>query len=390
MARAETGSIQKLDKDRWRIRVSGGADPVTGKRIRLSKTIRGTKKDAIAERTRMQIEVGDVDRAAKDMTVAQYLEDVFLPYQEQNVRRQSYVAYKWRIKKHITPTLGHIPLGKLSPYTVEMWIKNLESTNLRHDMFKLLRRSYNLAYRWGLIHKNIFDKLEAPPREYEDKTVADAELAAMIIAAMYGEKIEPIFLLELSCGLRMSEALAIDWEDIDFRTGTVNISRSYHYVQGEGCRFADVKTKRSKRKVAIPKSVLERLLEIRTEGGTVRFGPLCYGFYRKNAHERVSPGAYRHQYERIYKSKLPNEQYITLRNLRHTHATILLTQGVDIKTIADRLGHTDPRTTMRCYLQHVEELDEGASSAFDDAIRVARPAPPPERNVVEFKQVKEA
>ena len=330
MARAESGSIQQLGKDRWRVRVSGGNDPVTGKRIRLTRTVHGTKKDAIAERTRMQVEVGQVDRAAKDITLAQYLYDVYLPYHEKNVRRTSFVTDQWRIGKYIVPELGHIQLKKLSAYTVEIWMNGIESPHVKDDVFRLLRHAYTMAYKWSLIQRNIFDKIEPPEKpEIGEKIVADADLAAMVIGAMYGEKIEPIFLLELSCGLRMSEALALDWEDIDFKTGKVHIHRTYQYVQGEGCMFLPVKTKKSNRKVNVPRSVLERLLEIRCEGGIIRFGPLCHGFFHKNAHERVSPGGYRHQYERIWERKLPNETFITLRNLRHSHATILLASGVE-------------------------------------------------------------
>lgn len=390
MARAESGSITQLGKNRWRVRVSGGNDPVTGKRIRLSKVVHGTKKDAVAERTRMQIEVGQVDRAVKDITVAQYLQDVYLPYQKQSLRKTSYIAEEWRIAKYIIPGIGHIKITKLSAYTAETWLAAIESQFVRHDVFRILRYSFDLAYKWGIVLRNVFDKIDPPKVEYQEKVVADAELAAMIIGAMYDEPIEPIFLLEISCGLRVSEALALDWEDIDFRAGKVSIHRTYQYVRGEGCQFFDVKTKKSKRAVKIPRTVLDRLKEIRTAGGIVRFGPLCHGLKPSTEHERITPQGYRHKYERLYAEKLPNEQYITLRNLRHTHATILLSSGVDIKTIADRLGHSNTRTTMNIYLQHVDELDDAASSAFDEAIRVAAPNKEPEPVIVKIKPAKEA
>lgn len=390
MARAESGSIQQLGKDRWRVRVSGGNDPVTGKRIRLTRTVHGTKKDAIAERTRMQIEVGDMDRATKSITIAQYLNDVFLPYQEKNLRRSSYVAERWRIGKYIIPSLGHIQVSKLSAYTVEIWMKGIESPFMLDAAFKVLRHAYNLAYKWSIIQNNIFDKIDPPSREYGDKVVADADLASMIIGAMHGESIEPIFLLELSCGLRMSEALALDWEDIDFKTGKVRIYKTYHYVQGEGCMFLDVKTKKSKRTVTVPRSVLDRLLEIRCKDGIMRFGALCECTNRRNGiRDRITPQAYRHKYKRTFEKKLPNETYITPRNLRHSHATILLTQGVDIKTIADRLGHSSTRITTAVYLQHVDELDVAASDVFDTAIRVASPHKEPD-NIVHLPPAKEA
>ena len=389
MARAESGSIQQLGKDRWRVRVSGGNDPVTGKRIRLTRTVHGTKKDAIAERTRMQIEVGDMDRATKDVTVAQFLQDIYLPYQEQNVRKTSYKAEEWRIRKYVLPGIGHVKMSKLSPYVVETWLGTIESSFTRYDAYRIMRYSFKLACKWGIVTRNVLDKVDPPAVEYNEKVVADAELASMIIAAMYGEPIEPIFLLEIGCGLRLSEALALDWEDIDYQRGKVSIHRTYQYVPHEGCQFFDVKTKKSKRTVNIPKSILERIKELRMEGGIMRFGPLCHGLKEDNANERITPQGYRHKYSRVYAEKLPGEQYITLRNLRHTHATILLTEKVDIKTIADRLGHSNVKTTMNFYLQHVEKLDDEASNVFDDAIRFAKPRKEPE-NIVQLPPAKEA
>ena len=386
MARAESGSITQLGKNRWRVRVSGGNDPVTGKRIRLSKVIHGTKKDAIAERTRMQIEVGDVDRATKDMTVAQYFKDVYLPWQESTTRLNSYTNVENKVRNHIIPGIGGIQMCKLSSYTIETWIGTLSTPSLRYEVYRIAKHGFKQAYKWGIIQRNPFDKLETPKRPNGEKIAADVELAALIMAAMYGDRIEAPFLLEISCGLRKSEALALDWEDIDFKTGKVKIYRNYQYVSGKGCFFFDVKTPKSKREVAIPKSILERLIEIRCEGGKLRFGPLSYGIDG----DRIHPEAYRDRYKRVYKRKLPDQPFITLKNLRHSHATILSAAGTDIKTIADRLGHADIKTAASVYIQKVTKLDEMASDAFDSAIKVASPAPPPRQNVMEFKSAKEA
>ena len=386
MARAESGSITQLGKNRWRVRVSGGNDPVTGKRIRLSKVVHGTKKDAIAERTRMQIEVGDIDRATKDMTVAQYMEEVFAPWEKSRVRPTTYDTFRNRMNKHVIPYIGGIQMTKLSAFTVDTWIEQLPTPGLKHEVFRMFKQAYTQAYRWGIVQKNIFDKIEKPKKPpAKQKLVADAELAGLIIEAMHGERVEPIFLLEISCGMRLSEAAAIDWEDIDFRTGKVTVSKNYQHVNNDGPQFFDPKTERSRRTVTIPKGVLSRLLEIRCADGVMRFGPLCIG----NDGERINPYAYRRYYKIAYTRKLPNQPYITPKNLRHTHATILLESKTDIKTIADRLGHANIGITATNYLQAVPKLDEDASDAFDSAVFVAKPNREPD-NVVELKPAKEA
>ena len=133
--------------------------------------------------------------------------------------------------------------------------------------------------------------------------------------------------------------------------------------------FFEPKTKGSERTVSVPAGALRRLHEIRTEGGVIRSGPLAVG----RDGERMKPDSLRYRYHRLYDRELPGQPYVTLKNLRHSHATILLAQGVDLKTIADRLGHTNIGTTARSYVQHVDELDVRASEAFDSAFFVASP-----------------
>lgn len=366
--------------------MSGGNDPVTGKRIRLSKVVHGTKKDAIAERTRMQIEVGDVDRATKDMTVAQYMEQIYLPWEKNRTRKTTYYRVEREVRKRIISELGHIQLSKLSAYTVETWAKGIESDAVRRTVFKIFQQAVTQAYKWDIIQRNVFDKLDSPSYEPKEKTVADADLSGVILRTLMGTRIEAPILLQLSCGLRLSEAMAIDWEEIDFRTGKVRIWRNFQDVVGEEPQFFEPKTKKSKRTVTIPKGALARLLEIRCADGVMRFGALAIG----DDGNRMKPSSLRYRYRRLYEKELPNQTYITLKNLRHTHATILLKQGVDIKTIADRLGHADIKTTARSYLQPLDELDEQASDAFDLAVKVEGIRKDPEPVIVEFKPAKEA
>ena len=387
MSRAETGSIQKLDKNRWRVRVSGGYDPVTGKRIRKSKTVHGTKKDAIAERTRMQIEVGDMSSATKDMTLGTYIQDVFLPWERNRVRETTFYRVNRVLMTNVVPSLGHIRLDKLSAYTVETWLDGFERQSVRRTAFTVLRQAVTQAYKWDMVAKNVFDKLDKPRYDVPPKTVADGELSAMILGALYGERIEAPILLQLSCGMRLSEAMAIDWEDIDWKTGKVRIWRNYQVVVGskEG-KFFEPKTRNSNRTVTIPAGALSRLHEIRTEGGAIRKGPLAVG----DDGNRMKPDSLRYRYRKLWGEKLPDQPFIMLKNLRHSHATILLEQGVDLKTISDRLGHANINITTSNYIQHVERLDEGAAGAFDLAVNVAGVATDDAAEVLDFPQPKEA
>ena len=140
---------------------------------------------------------------------------------------------------------------------------------MRKKAYEIVRQAVGQAYRWEILHKNIFDRLSAPSYSPGTKVVADAELAKMILGMVYGEPIEPAVLLQISCGLRLSEAVALDWDDIDLRAGSVSIAKSYQRVPGQGAMMLPTKTDRSTRTVAIPGFAMARLKEVRTAGGEI-------------------------------------------------------------------------------------------------------------------------
>ena len=165
----------------------------------------------------------------------------------------------------------------------------------------------------------------------------------------------------------------------------MRVSKSYQRVPGQGAMMLPTKTDRSTRTVAIPGFALARLKEVRTAGGVIRSGAVCVN----EKGERMSPQAVSCRYKKLYDAELTGQPYIQPKNLRHSHAMILLEQDVDIKVIADRLGHADVSTTARYYLQPAGELDARASMAFDAAFAVARPSSD-EGNVSEIMVRKEA
>ena len=177
MARSESGSIQKLGPNRWRVRVSGGNDPVTGKRIRKTKVVHGSKKDAIAERTRLQLQVGDVGRATSNITVAQYFEDIFLPWKKQRNRPNTYYGQCNVVRREIIPGIGHIKLDKLTAYNIEVWQQSIESPSMRKKAYEIVRQAIGQAYKWEILQKNIFDRLSAPSYSPGTKLIGDSGTA---------------------------------------------------------------------------------------------------------------------------------------------------------------------------------------------------------------------
>ena len=154
-------------------------------------------------------------------------------------------------------------------------------------------------------------------------------------------------------GLRRSELYGLTVSDINFNKKTITIDKSRHYLKGNGMITKNTKTYSSKRTISIPDSLIELLRNY-----TYNLNPNDYIF------TEVSTNAISTWWKNWQKSK-KIEPIIRFHDLRHTHATLLLSQGIDLKTISERLGHTNISRTMNTYAHVLKEMDANASSIID-------------------------
>ena len=220
------------------------------------------------------------------------------------------------------------------------------------------------AARWGLADTAVADAVKAPPKVKAEIRVLDASGLVDVLEAFHGEKVEPYVLLMSGCGLRLSEACALNWDDVDLEGGFADVSKSFHVVRGKAY-FGPTKTPGSERVVALPSFVARRLIELRDGSGAGGADPLvpCSG-----KHGRVCPHYASDLYRAAWARKGVGIEFVAMKNLRHTHATILRESGADMADIAERLGHTNIGTTMRCYVKARKTVDARMSEVFDSAI----------------------
>lgn len=187
-----------------------------------------------------------------------------------------------------------------------------------------------------------------PPRDKKPKFLNQAELKSLLDALELGE--EPswdwLILLIAKTGMRFSEAMAITPADFDFKKQTLNISKTWNYKEEGG--FAPTKNKSSVRKIPIDWKTVMQFHELTAELPPdkpifVREGRAVYNSTANDVLER-----------RCKKAGVP---LISVHGLRHTHASILLFNGVSIASVARRLGHADMTTTQKVYLHIVQELE---------------------------------
>lgn len=276
--------------------------------------------------------------------------------------------YECNLKNWILPELGDINLNKITPIILDRFINKLKTSTTKYahrknkplsngtieTIYKITRTIITKAYTKDIIQTNPCDKVKLELNRAIDGEKLhywDADTCKEALELLEKEDIEKALAVEFAVktGLRRSEMFGLRWEDIDTENGTLNIRRSRQKVDGEMI-VMPCKTLSSVREIALPISILEKLKRLSHNNSFV-FGNLDYD----------NLTAWFRNWEK--RNNLP---YIRFHDLRHTHATLLLYKGIDIKTISERLGHANIGTTMNTYTHVMKELDRKCAVAIDN------------------------
>lgn len=374
MARSDIGCITDLGGGRWRVRVSGGHDPRTGKRIRLSKVVHGTKKDALAMQTRLLVEVGSAEAVRGSMTYGEFVETLFLPYKQGQLDRGEYrpnslARLRDNIKRN-TASLWNVPLCDITTFQIEACLASISGPTARFNTYSDIKNVWNRAVSWGFISKSnlALDNVSPPKKPSPSICTAETSLLLEIFDMVRGHAIEPIVLLMSGCGLRCSEACARNWEDIDWDSGFIDVSSGFHRVEGVDYTLPP-KTATSAATVSIPADILHRLSDICFEAPDApKSGAVAVMANGRRFHPHYTSDVYRN----LYRKTLPESPYVCIKNLRHTHATILLESGEDIALVSKRLRHSNLSTTYRKYTKPGQAADLHSSSLFNEVLEGGR------------------
>lgn len=352
MTRSSSGSIQKRPDGSWRVEVECGHNPITGKRNRASKVVRGSKKQAEKVKQELLIKLGNTDALKGGMSLDFFWERFYLPAKREKLRPKTLYDYEGKYRKHIQPSLGALNLSDITPIAIDSWLRTVEGEKMRPKVFQLLHGILERAVRLDLLQSNPCDRMDRPrtPDDYEPEVLTPADIS-YYLEAFRGTDIEAAVLLCIGCGFRRSELVALDWEDL--QSGEVPIT---HAITSYGSDTYNGKPKSrfGDRVVQVPGTILQRLEEIR---GT---GPICVA-----DGERMHPDSVSRSYKRILKTLPDGVKRVTLKNLRHTSLSLAANAGVDILAISRRAGHSGVGITSRYYLRPDKAVDKAAADAMD-------------------------
>lgn len=365
------GSMRQRGKQSWELRVHAGRDLDTGRKQYVTRTVRGTKREASRELARLVAQVDDGLIIAKAGTVGDLCERWFAQA-EPNLSPIVAENYRRLLDRHVIPRFGSTPLRRLRTSDLDAWYAELRRHGGRSGrelapnsvlrIHALLHRALGQAVKWGWLTTN--PATAASPPRPKRHTIAVPEAADVLRLIVAAEAVNPglpvFFRVAAATGARRGEVCALRWTDVDLKEGRLTVSRGLVEARG-GVIEKDTKTHAERRvtldagTVAVLKDHKKRSTEIAQECGA-KLGIDAYVFSR----EVGGSAPWRPGYVTLAFTRLRDELGLTgvrLHDLRHFNATNMLANGTDVRTVSGRLGHADASTTLNIYAHFLEASD---------------------------------
>ncbi len=403
-------AIEKRGENSYRLTVSCGYDR-NGKKIVKRKTIdlSHVKHDKQMEEANKQwillkneIEKGlflDTDKVTFEDFIEKWLKD----YAEHELAPKTLYRYKELLNTRIIPALGHLKLNKLQPTHLTEFYNNLREDGIRTDKkpgglsertilhhHRLISSILTCAVQWQFLLNNPASRVKPPKVEKKEAKHFNIEQTEYILELMEKEPIKYRTMITLAIygGMRMGELTALEWQDVDFDTGLLRINKSLQHLKGKGTFVKSTKNETSNRIISLPGSAITLLREYKfwQNCEKANLGDLWNDEYTNIFTtldgKPMFPSTISKWFNKFIKrhneaimsddtiSKEDKKKYIldnvNFHGLRHTSATLLINQGVDVTTVSKRLGHARTSTTTDIYSHSLKKADTEAADKLEN------------------------
>jgi integrase len=347
-------------------------------------TANGPKQKCVYGKTREEVRrkltkaIADRDGGlvfdAEDFTVSQYLVRWLADSVRDTVRTKTYERYESIVRVHLVPAIGALKLKALAPAHVrglyrEKLDGGLASRTVLH-IHRTLSKALKQAANDGLIPRNPAGPVKPPRAHREEIRPLSRDQVRIFLDTVSGDRLEALYVLAVTAGLRQGELLALNWEDVDLEAGTLEVRRTLSETRGRRS-FEAPKSGRgrsvrlSRRAVnalrAHRKAQLEeRMTKVRLweDHGLVFASEVGTTMSGRNLYRALKI--------RLKRAGLP--ETLRFHDLRHTCATLLLRQSVPSKFVQEFLGHADISLTLNTYSHVLPEMGDAAADAMDAAL----------------------
>jgi integrase len=362
-----------------------GPDLQSGKARHRWHAAGATRKDAQRLLAELVKKSHDGDYHAPDhVTLGEYLEQRWLPTKKAQLRASTYDSYRRSIELHVAPNIGAVPLQRLTPEHLDSLYAQLLISGRRNgkggglsvktvrNIHTMLHKALADAARKGTTPRNVAT-LADPPRlsstPRPEMKVWDADQLRQLLREIGQHRLYPAFYLLATTGMRRGEVLGLRWGDVDLDRPSISVSRALVIVAYKP-QFSDVKTGKGRRTIDLDPKTLAVLREWKRrqmeENLLTNVRPGSDLIFAHPDGSWINPDYLSQVFDRhLNKSELPA---IRLHDLRHTHASILLRQGIPLKVVSERLGHANPAFTLSVYQHVLPGMQADAARAFAAAV----------------------
>ncbi len=369
------GGVSLRKNGRWEGRVVIGYDdkglPVTKNVLAKTKSECSAKLKALKD----NITAPAPNLPKPGILLGDWLDFWYQSYKKPNLRPNTQMSYERRIYQHIIPALGNIQMDKLTIADIQKFYADLKQGGrlLRAELYgeglsnqtvrgihTTLHAALEKAVAEKLLFRNPADGCRLPPaKAREMQVLAPEEIQRLLIQAKEDGCYE-LLLLEFSTGLRRGEICALQWDDLNFKTGALRVERQVHRVKGE-LVISQPKTKASNRSVILPTPVLNVLKEYKKAVVSRWIFPSPV-----NVDAPRDPAAVRKRLQTVLERA--DCKKIRFHDLRHTFSTVSLEHGMDVKTLSTIIGHVSSSTTLNVYAHVTDEMRRTAAAKIDQGI----------------------
>ena len=374
------GGVSLRKDGRWEGRAVIGYDD---KGLPVTKNVLAKTKSECVEKLKElsnSIKSPAPDQPKPGILLGDWLDFWYQSYKKPNLRPNTQMSYERRIYQHIIPALGGTQLGKLTTNDIQQFYAKLKQGGrlIRTEIYgeglsdqtvrgihTTLHAALDKAVAEKLIFRNPADGCHLPPaRAREMQVLTPEEIQRLLIQAKEDGCFE-LLLLELSTGLRRGEICALQWDDLNLRTGELRVRRQVHRVRGE-LVVSPPKTKAGNRSVILPVPVLSVLKAYRETVNSKWMFPSPL----KEDSPR-DPAAVRQRLQVILERA--GCKKVRFHDLRHVFCTAALKHGMDVKTLSTIIGHVSSSTTLNVYAHVTDEMRRTAAAKIDRGIGKADP-----------------
>ncbi|MFT3952096.1 MAG: site-specific integrase [Oscillospiraceae bacterium] len=377
-------------KDNYLIQVSCGYD-TSGKQVTQSMTyipeIGLSDRQIQKELTRQAVMFEDKCRGGQIVNSVKFqtfAEQWFKEYAEIQMKIKSVERYKM-LQARTYAAIGHLRLDKITVRNLQSFINSLSADGINQNTggklapktikhyLSFISSIFAYAVKMGVVTENPCHRVSLPPAENIEQECYTLEEAQHLLDLLQSAptKYRAFFTLAMYGGFRRAELLGLEWKDIDFESGLVKIERTSLYTKELG-QFTDTpKTKGSRRCLKLPPEVMfvlkqhqnEQLSQILKLGNQWQRLDRLFTAWNGEPMHGVTPYSWLKKF-----CERNNMRFLNVHSFRHLNASLLINNGVDVKTVSACLGHSNTTTTLTIYAHTFAEAKARAMDTVGNAL----------------------